>query len=257
MRKRQEPKDYIDKLRADILRRAPAEAEPSELEALNYLTRGEEEPEGRGVSEEAVPPKPAPVVRKARCDVEQLGARLAAGRIANAKLGRKQSGPVPFGYRRGARSKDPSDRRGGLLEPNSQESGVLRYIFERYVALGTLQKLIDELERKGIRSRRGRRFSRQALAWILKNTVYIGRVTYKDVDVPGLHAGLVAPSLFRAANLLLEWNDKKTKRQPCPHGRKRRMCKPCRSAWQNKRRRLLSEAAADPSQERRDNQGQS
>src|SRR3954452_669919 len=79
-------------------------------------------------------------------------------------------------------------------------------IFERYLALGSVHRLLEELERDGIRSKprvsaKGtatgdQPFSRGAMFHLLQNRVYVGEIVHKAQSHPGQHAGIVEPAVF-------------------------------------------------------------
>lgn len=84
----------------------------------------------------------------------------------------------------------------------------MRLIFARYLALGSVNRLLGELDAQGIRtkinttaggrSRGGVRFSRGSLFHLLKNRVYLGEITHKRDSHPGLHDAIIEPSLFES-----------------------------------------------------------
>jgi hypothetical protein len=98
-------------------------------------------------------------------------------------------GQVPLGYR----------VRGRKLVIDKEEAATVRLMFERYLALGSLPALQQELRQAGIVSRRRRLssgavvggvpFGNGALAHILRNRVYRGEINHKDRSHPGEHDG--------------------------------------------------------------------
>jgi site-specific DNA recombinase len=113
------------------------------------------------------------------------------------------TGLVPIGY-------DVIDRR---LVVNESEAGTVREIFQRYLELGSVRLLMEDLNRRGIRSkvrvaRNGKRsggnlFFRGALYELLSNPIYIGEIRHKGVNHPGLHEPIVDRELWDSAQLLL------------------------------------------------------
>ena len=73
----------------------------------------------------------------------------------------------------------------------------MRLIFRRYVELGSVHALADDLDRKSIRSHRrvtqggktigGSPITRGNLYQILQNRIYLGMVVHKGTAYPGLH----------------------------------------------------------------------
>src|SRR5262249_46830308 len=77
----------------------------------------------------------------------------------------------------------------GCALPISAEAAAVRTIFARYLELGSVRALAQDLDRRGIRSKPrrlsngrtigGGRFGVGALAHLLKNRFYIGEVVYR------------------------------------------------------------------------------
>jgi hypothetical protein len=102
------------------------------------------------------------------------------------------------------------DRR---LEVNQTEAETVREIFRRYLELGSVQLLMEDLNRRGIRSKvriakngnrsGGNLFFRGALYELLSNPIYIGEIRHKGVNHPGLQEPIVARELWDSTQLLL------------------------------------------------------
>jgi hypothetical protein len=96
-------------------------------------------------------------------------------------------GLVPLGY-------DVIDRR---LAVNQAEAETVRGIFRCYLELGSVRLLMEELNRRGIRSKvrivkngkrsGGNAFFRGALYALLSNPIYLGEIRHKAVRHAGLH----------------------------------------------------------------------
>jgi Recombinase len=88
------------------------------------------------------------------------------------------------------------------------EAKAVRTIFARYLQLGSIRALAEDLDRRGIRSKprrlshgrtvRGGRFGVGALAHLLKNRFYIGEVVYRGEVRRGEHEPILEPALFEA-----------------------------------------------------------
>jgi len=115
-------------------------------------------------------------------------------------------GTPPLGY-------DPDGR---TLAINPRDASTVRHIYRRFLALGSVHRLAQELEESGIRSKtrqtasgtevNGSIFSRGALLYILKNRVYLGETVHRGHCYPGQHPALMDPSLFNAMGELLRQN---------------------------------------------------
>ncbi|NOX74901.1 MAG: recombinase family protein, partial [Alphaproteobacteria bacterium] len=92
------------------------------------------------------------------------------------------------------------------LVVNQQEADVVRFIFRRYVALGTVLKLQRELEHRGIRSKQwttqkgaeagGFVMRVGGLYRLLQNPIYIGKIRHKELIHEGEHQGIVSSGLW-------------------------------------------------------------
>lgn len=132
----------------------------------------------------------------AQFEREVTAERIRDKVAASKKKGMWMGGPVPLGYRL-------EDRK---LYPEPVEADTVRYIFRRYLELGSGRALVAELDGQGIRSklrktREGRAYGRQvisrgALYAILQNRLYVGEVTHRGESYPGQHEGIVDRALF-------------------------------------------------------------
>ena len=123
---------------------------------------------------------------------ERIRDKIAASKAKGMWMG----GVVPIGYRAEARS----------LVPVPEEAALVQRIFERYVALGSVNALRAELEVAGIRTperrhRSGRvsgaaSFSRGKLYSMLGNPLFIGRIRHGDQVYTGLHPPIVDVDLW-------------------------------------------------------------
>lgn len=125
------------------------------------------------------------------------GAKVKRGQLNAVQQGRYGTGPAPYGYRRGGDSENP-------LEVDDAEAEVVRTIFREYLNTRSTGKVVEYLQSKGIPTRKGNKWSRQAISIILSNRTYRGRVSYGDVEAQGLHEAIIEPSLFYKANALRE-----------------------------------------------------
>lgn len=133
----------------------------------------------------------------------------AGGRQNERKPMRAQSGPAPFGY---VRERIGGRRGQSQLRPDPQEAESVRVIFREYLRRRSMKKLIDYLERENVSTRRGRRWSRAAIAWILKNDTYLGKVHAGGDRYRGAHEPIIAPIIFNKVQQLLRRNNKRRDR---------------------------------------------
>lgn len=140
----------------------------------------------------------------------QFERELASERVrdkvaASRKKGKWTGGSVPLGY-------DSKDKK---LVINPTEAKTVRTIFERYLALKSFQKLVDELDRKRIRTKirsakgkacGGRSFTYGPLAYLLKNRTYLGETGHGGSWFPGEHEPIIDQVLFDEVQQLLKAN---------------------------------------------------
>jgi len=139
----------------------------------------------------------------AQFEREVTGERIRDKIAASKQKGMWMGGLVPLGY-------DVHDRR---LSVNQSEAETVREIFRRYLELGGVRLLMEELNRRGIRSKvrvakngktsGGNSFFRGALYVLLSNPIYIGEIRHKGVRHPGLHEPIVDRELWEKTQLLL------------------------------------------------------
>src|SRR5439155_18146074 len=88
------------------------------------------------------------------------------------------------------------------------KAAAVRTIFARYIELGSIRALADDLDRRGVRSKPrrlsdgrtvgGGRFGVGALAYLLKNRFYSGEVVYRGEVHRGEHEPILDSALFAA-----------------------------------------------------------
>ncbi|WP_324751003.1 recombinase family protein [Sphingomonas sp. LY54] len=135
----------------------------------------------------------------AQFEREVTGERIRDKIAASKAKGMWMGGYPPLGY----------DQEGRTLKINEVEAEAVRHIFRRYVKLGSVYALCNELEADGIRTkmstsqagitRGGVRFSRGSLYNLLGNPIYVGEIRHKDKTYPGQHPPIVERELFGAA----------------------------------------------------------
>ena len=90
-----------------------------------------------------------------------------------------------------------------LLEP--AEAAVVRKIFDLYgEQKWSLGKVAKYLNREGQRTKRGRQWTAGVLAYLLRSSLYVGKVPYKGEEYEGEHEPIVSQELFDEVQRLLE-----------------------------------------------------
>jgi site-specific DNA recombinase len=113
---------------------------------------------------------------------------------------------VPLGY----------EVKGRKLIVNEEEAATVRLIFSRYLDLGSLSALQQDLRQRGIVTRKrilssgrtigGRALTNGPLAYMLRNRMYLGEINHRDESYPGEHAPIIDPRLFEAVQTKLTEN---------------------------------------------------
>ena len=139
----------------------------------------------------------------AQFEQEVTGERIRDKIAASKRKGMWMGGRPPLGY-------DVHERR---LIVNQAEAELVQQIYRRYLKLGSVRLLKQELDRRGtvskVRvSRKGTRsggksFSRGALYELLSNPLYIGEISHKQERHPGQHEPIVKRELWEEVQQLL------------------------------------------------------
>ena len=134
----------------------------------------------------------------AQFEREVIGERVRDKIAASKRKGIWVGGPVPLGYA-------AVDKKIAVVPA---EAEAVRTIFARYLELGSVRALAEDLDRRGIRSKPrrladgrtigGSRFGVGALAYLLKNRFYIGEVVYRGEVHHGKHEPILDAALFEA-----------------------------------------------------------
>ncbi len=125
------------------------------------------------------------------------GSKVKRGQLTAVQQGRYGTGPAPYGYRRGEDEHHP-------LIIDDREAEVVRLIFREYLRTQSTGKVVEYLHKNNILTRKGNKWSRQAIAIILSNRTYRGRVAYGEIETEGLHEPIIEPALFYKVNAIKE-----------------------------------------------------
>jgi site-specific DNA recombinase len=134
----------------------------------------------------------------AQFEREVTAERIRDKVAASKRKGLWVGGMVPLGYA----------LNDGKLSIVEEEANRVRLIFERYLALGSVNRLVLELRERDIRTkirmlsngktRGGVPFTQGPLFYLLRNRFYIGEVVYKGETCPGPQPPLLDRTLFDA-----------------------------------------------------------
>jgi len=132
----------------------------------------------------------------AQFEREVTSERIRDKIAASKRKGMWMGGPVPLGY-------DVVDRK---LVANEGEAAQVRHIMNRYLEVGSVRPMVDELAVAGFRTKLrplrdgtsigGVPFSRGGLFHLLSNCVYVGDVRHNGATYNGAHDAIVDRELW-------------------------------------------------------------
>lgn len=134
----------------------------------------------------------------------EVTAERIRDKIAQSKAkGMWMGGTSPIGYQ----------AEGRTLAIVEEHAELIRHIFARYLELGNIRLLQNELLLSGVikpvrlsttgRPHGGAPFNRSELYNLLSNRVYVGDIVHKDKHWPGLHPPIIDPESFDRAQQLI------------------------------------------------------
>ncbi|GAA3903931.1 hypothetical protein GCM10022276_23220 [Sphingomonas limnosediminicola] len=142
----------------------------------------------------------------AQFEREVTSERIRDKVAASKRKGMWMGGPVPLGYR--------VEKRKLLIDQTEAET--VRLIFRRYLELGSVGLLADELATSGTRTKLryyatgrsvgGGCFSRGSLAQLLQNPIYIAKVSHRGELFDGEHQPVVDAAMWAEVQRLLTNN---------------------------------------------------
>lgn len=128
-----------------------------------------------------------------------LSQNILRGKRETMMKGFWSGGPVPLGYK-------VENRR---LVVDEKTVGAVCYLFERYAAGESLRKIVDELNSKGYRTRRGNQIAYQSFSRTLRNPVYIGQYTFRGEVMPDLAERIIDDVTFQKVQEKIKQNAKR------------------------------------------------
>jgi site-specific DNA recombinase len=141
---------------------------------------------------------------------ERIRDKVAASKRKGIWVG----GNLPLGY----------EMKEGKIAVVEEEAEQVRFIFRRYLELGSVNELVRDLGKRNIRTkfkklstgttRGGIPFGRGSLYYLLSNHFYIGEVKYKNEILPGEQPAILDRALFEAVRekALSQWSHRTLKR---------------------------------------------
>jgi len=142
----------------------------------------------------------------AQFEREVTSERIRDKIAASKRKGMWMGGPVPIGYHLDNRK----------LAIDEEEAETVRHIFGRYLEVGSVGALADELAVAGIRTKvrsykngrsvGGVSFTRGSLAQVLQNPIFIGKVRHRNEMFEGEHPAIIDQTVWEQAQLLFATN---------------------------------------------------
>jgi site-specific DNA recombinase len=121
---------------------------------------------------------------------ERIRDKVKASRMKGIFMG----GNPPYGYK-------PKDRK---LVIDEEEGNNVRWIFSRFLEIGSATELAREATRRGIHTPRGNAMSKNFLYRILNNRVYIGEAVHKGTGYAGEHQRLIDQKTWDRVHTILQ-----------------------------------------------------
>jgi site-specific DNA recombinase len=121
---------------------------------------------------------------------QRIRDKIRASRMKGMWMG----GNPPLGY-------DVKDRK---LVVNPAEAEQVRWIFARFIEIGSGTVLLREVAARGITKKRGKPVDKQYLYRILHNRVYIGEAVHKGENYPGEHKAIIDAATWAKVHTILQ-----------------------------------------------------
>lgn len=129
----------------------------------------------------------------------ELSEKIHRGQRENALKGKNNGGGIPLGYVLGKDQK---------LEIDPITAPIVVEIFTRYADGETMKVIIDDLNTRGLKNKRGRPFALSSFSSMLANRKYIGEYRYQDIIIPDGVPAIVPEELFYRVQERREKNKK-------------------------------------------------
>src|ERR1700744_5964889 len=146
---------------------------------------------------------------------ERIRDKIAASKRKGIWVG----GNLPLGY----------EMKDGKIAVVEEEAEQVRFIYRRYLELGSVNELVRDLGERNIKTkfkilstgkaRGGIPFGRGPLYYLLSNHFYIGEVKYKNEILPGEQPPILDRALFEAVRqkALAQWSHRTVVRNKSDH----------------------------------------
>jgi len=126
---------------------------------------------------------------------ERIRDKVRASRMKGMWMG----GCPPLGY-------EVKNRK---LVENPADAAHVRWVFARFIEIGSGTELARELAERGVTTSRGHRIDKKFIYRMLNNRVYIGEAVHKGTSYPGEHAAIIDRELWDGAHAILTESPRK------------------------------------------------
>ncbi len=135
----------------------------------------------------------------AQFEREVTAERIRDKFAASRRKGMWMGGVPPWGYR--------VENRKLVIDEDRAEH--VRWIFARFIEIGSGTELAREVEKRGLRTPRGNRIDKKFLYRILNNRVYIGEAVHKGESYPGEHQAIIDRATWDKVHAILKESPRK------------------------------------------------
>jgi len=126
---------------------------------------------------------------------ERIRDKVAASR----KKGIWMGGVPPYGYR--------VENRKLVIDPERAEH--VRWIFARFVEIGSATELARQIDQRGLLTPNGNRMDKKYLYRVLNNRAYIGEAVHKGESYPGEHDAIIDRETWDKVHTILQESPRK------------------------------------------------
>jgi DNA invertase Pin-like site-specific DNA recombinase len=135
----------------------------------------------------------------AQFEREVTGERIRDKIAASRRKGMWMGGCPPFGY-------EVKDRK---LVENSGDAAHVRWVFTRFIEIGSGTELARQLAGRGVTTARGHRIDKKFIYRMLNNRVYIGDAVHKGTSYPGEHKAIIDRETWDGVHAILTESPRK------------------------------------------------
>jgi site-specific DNA recombinase len=135
----------------------------------------------------------------AQFEREVIGERIRDKFAASRKKGLWMGGFVPLGY-------DVKDRK---LIINRAEAKTVQAVFQRFLRIGSMTKLVGALRSEGMTTKGGKPIDKGYMYRILNNRVYVGEAVHKGKAYAGEHQAIIDRTLWDRVHAILRESPRK------------------------------------------------